>query len=243
MRRAINASVRLFSEIFEPAGPVVEIGSLYLPGHDALCNLRPCFKGREYIGCDIRHGLGVDRIEDAHALSFIDNSVGTLLIFETLEHLPYPQKAITEAHRVLRDDGLLALSVPFTYRLHAFPTDYWRFTASGIHVLLSGFPDKVIFALGPRLKPAFIFAVATKNVSRDFTERKIQFQSKIRETFRNSRPREYISILMERSRDFFGLLLGRAQLSATFFDPSQDGGYISIDRSGLQQTFTGHLMR
>lgn len=38
---------------------------------------------------------------------FADGSVGTLLLFEILEHLPHPQKAIAEAHRVLREDGLL----------------------------------------------------------------------------------------------------------------------------------------
>jgi hypothetical protein len=62
------------------------------------------------------------------------------------------------------DRGLLALSVPFNYRLHGFPSDYWRFTASGIHTLLAEFPAKIVFAIGPQLKPAFIFAVATKTV-------------------------------------------------------------------------------
>lgn len=227
MRQAINTSVRLFSEIFEPRGPVVEIGSLYQPGYDELSNLRHYFVGKKYIGCDIRQGLGVDRIEDAHALSFENRSIGTMLMFEILEHLPSPGKAISEAWRVLDDQGLLALSVPFNYRLHGFPTDYWRFTASGIHSLLSDFPDKVVFALGPQLKPAFIFAVATKRSSREFTEQKAKFEARIRETFRRFWLRGYISVLKERSRDFFGFLLGRAKLSATFFDPAQSGGYVS----------------
>src|SRR2546428_9662792 len=117
MRQAIRTSVNLFAQNFAPSGPVVEIGSLYLPGYEALSDLRGLFSGREYIGCDIRQGLGVDRIENAEALRFSDGSVGTLLLFEILEHLPHPQKAIAEAHRVLREDGLLALSVPFNYRL------------------------------------------------------------------------------------------------------------------------------
>ena len=45
-----------------------------------------------------------------------------------------------DVKRVLRDEGLLALSVPFSYRLHGFPSDYWRFTASGIYTLLAEFP-------------------------------------------------------------------------------------------------------
>lgn len=229
MRRAINTSARLFSESFKPSGPVVEIGSLYLPGYEELCNVRRYFNGLEYIGCDIRQGLGVDRVEDAQALRFADRSVGTVLLLETLEHLPYPEKAIAEAWRVLRDEGLLALSVPFNYRLHGFPTDYWRFTASGVHTLLSGFPDKLIFALGPQVKPAFIFAVAAKTASGEFRERKAQFQEKVHATFHSLpyRLQGHISVLKERGRDLLGCLLGRAKLSVSFFDPSEGGGYIS----------------
>ena len=141
MRRATKKSVRLFAETFEPTGPVVELGSYYTAGNENLSDVRPYFPGREYIGCDIRRGNGVDRIEDAHRLSFEDGSVGTLLAFEILEHLRDPRLAVSEAHRALDENGLLAISVPFTYRLHGFPSDYWRFTSSGIYELLSDFPD------------------------------------------------------------------------------------------------------
>jgi ubiquinone/menaquinone biosynthesis C-methylase UbiE len=179
----------------------------------------------EYIGCDIREGAGVDRIEDAQALEFSDQSVGTVLLFEILEHLPHPHQAVAEAERVLRDDGFLALSVPFNYRLHGFPTDYWRFTSSGIYTLLSNFADKIVFAAGPRMKPSFIFAVAAKQLSRQFSQGKEAFEASIQETFRRSRLSGHVSVLKERSRDFFGYLLGRAHLSVAFFDPQQPGFY------------------
>jgi SAM-dependent methyltransferase len=226
MRRAINKAVKLFSETFAPRGDVIEIGSYYMPGYEKLCDMRPYFNGQNYIGCDIRQGHGVERIEDAQALSFADKTIGTVLMFEILEHLPHPERAIMEARRVLRDDGILALSVPFNCCLHGFPSDYWRFTASGVNLLLSDFPDKIIFALGPAAKPAFIFAVASKSASREFAENKSLFQKRVQETFQRSRMRGYISVFKERGRDFFGHLLGRAELSATFFDPSTDGGYI-----------------
>jgi hypothetical protein len=119
------------------------------------------------------------------------------------------------------------LSVPFAYRLHGFPSDYWRFTASGVHLLLSDFADKAIFSLGPRVKPAFIFAVASKNGSLEFAECKTRFQARVQTTFQQSRLRGHLSVLKERGRDFFGHLLGRSDLSARFFDPSMDGGYIA----------------
>jgi SAM-dependent methyltransferase len=225
MRRVITAFVGLFAQAFQPGGPVVEVGSLYPPGYRQLVDLRPHFEGLPYIGCDIRHGLGVDLIADANALCFANESVRTVVLCELLEHLPRPERAISEAFRVLQPDGFLVLSVPFSYRLHAFPTDYWRFTASGIHALLRDFADKIVFAIGPRLKPAFIFAVAGKGASSDFAENRSRFQSLVQEAFRKSRVQGHVSIFKERARDFFGHLLGRAEVSVVFFDPEAKGGY------------------
>ena len=227
MRKAIRICVRLFTETFEALPPIVEIGAYFLPGYEALCDLRPYFAGQSYLGCDIRMGPGVDRIEDAQALSFEDASVGTLLVLDTLEHLPDPHRAVGEAHRVLRDDGLLLVSVPFNYRLHGFPTDYWRFTASGIHTLLAPFPEKLVLAVGPRVKPAFIFAVAAKTPTPRFDEGKTRFCERVSTTFGTwpARMRGHLSVLKERSRDLLGQLAGRAHLSVSVFDPSQGGGY------------------
>lgn len=225
MRRAIRESVRLFAEDFTPAGPVVEVGSLYLPGHEALCDLRSLFPGRAFVGCDQRRGPGVDRIDDAQALSLPDGSVGTMLLLELLEHLPRPQQAVDEAHRVLRDDGLLAVSVPFDYRLHAFPADYWRFTASGLALMLSEFPERTVFALGPRDKPQIIFAIASKCRSAHFDERRARFRESVEQSFGASRRRGHMSVLKARGREFGGLVLGRAELSAQFFDGPTEVNY------------------
>jgi SAM-dependent methyltransferase len=233
MRRAIATSVRLFSEIYGPRGPVVELGSYYPPGYEELCNLRPLFSQREYIGCDLRPGNGVDRIESAESLTFADKSIGTLLFFEILEHLPNPHQAVAEARRVLRDDGLLALSVPFNYRLHGFPSDYWRFTASGIHQLLSQFPEKTVFALGPRMKPSIIFAVAGSSDSSEFRAATSRFEAAVRKTFDKSLLRGFASVFKERSRDYFGLLLGRADLSVSFYDPAQPRYYVPQSEKNL----------
>lgn len=230
MRRAIRKTVELFTATFEPPGPVVEFGSYVSPGDEKLSNLRPLFPNAPYIGCDVRSGSGVDRIEDAQDMSFSDSSVGTVLMFEVLEHLNDPHKAVAEAFRVLRNDGLLAVSVPFMYRLHGFPTDYWRFTASGVYQLLSDFRDKSIFSLGPKVKPAFIFAVAAKSPSNDFLIQKLTFERRVLETFQKSRMRGYLSELKERGRDLAGHLVGRANLSAEFFDPAMGGGYLSNTR-------------
>ena len=218
MNRSIRTCVRIFVECFSPTGPVYELGSFYPEGFEKLGDLRELFAGCDYVCCDLREGPGVDRVENAEALTFADRSAGTLLMFELLEHLRHPRRAVAQARRVLRDDGLLAMSVPFSYRLHGFPADYWRFTASGVHELLSDFPEKVVFAAGPAVKPSVIFAIAAMTSSPDFRHRAQVFRARIEDHFRRNRLAGHASILKERARDLFGYLLGRARLSIRFFD-------------------------
>jgi hypothetical protein len=130
---------------------------------------------------------------------------------------------------VLRGDGLLAVSVPFSYRLHGFPTDYWRFTASGIHHLLAGFPQKVVFALGPSAKPTCIFAVASNSESSDFEAARIRFNATMQAASKKLRKQIFLSALQERGREFFGLITGRANVSVLHYDPMQAGGYVFED--------------
>lgn len=57
-----------------------------------------------------------------------DGSFDTVLLSDVLEHLPNPEQALTEVHRILRPGGVLILGVPFMYGLHEVPHDYHRYT-------------------------------------------------------------------------------------------------------------------
>ena len=52
------------------------------------------------------------QVEDAQRLSFADESFDRVLLTEVIEHVPEPARAVREAARALRPDGVLALTTP-----------------------------------------------------------------------------------------------------------------------------------
>ena len=136
MRRSIKDYARLLAETLPVQDPVYEFGSLQVEGQEGFANLRPLFPGRDYVGCDMRPGPGVDRILDLHGLDLPSDSVGTILCFDTLEHVEYPHRAVEEMFRVLRPGGWLAITSVMDFHIHDHPHDYWRFTPDAFRSLL-----------------------------------------------------------------------------------------------------------
>lgn len=63
-------------------------------------------------------------------------SFDTVIISDVLEHLPDPQQALTEVARCCRAGASVLISVPFLYRPHEVPNDFWRFTEWGLRRLV-----------------------------------------------------------------------------------------------------------
>ena len=55
--------------------------------------------------------------EDIQGLSFGNNSFDTIISCETIEHVPYPLKALSEIYRVLKPGGRLFLTCPNYFNL------------------------------------------------------------------------------------------------------------------------------
>ena len=162
MRPAVLEFARDVAESFPIDVPLVEIGARAAEGQEGLADLRGIFGASEHIGCDIQEGHGVDRIEDVHELTFADDSVGTVISLETLEHVADPLRAVQEMYRVLKPGGLLAISSLMFFPIHAHPWDYWRFTPEGFELLLAPFESKLVVAQGWEEMPEGVFGVAVK---------------------------------------------------------------------------------
>ncbi len=141
--------------------PIVEFGSLQVEDGQAN-DLRALFAGREFVGTDMRPGAGVDRIEDLRELSLGDGEVGTALCLDTLEHCADPLTACRELHRVVRDGGLCVISSVMFFPVHGYPQDYWRFTPSGMALLLESFDDVWSGGVGHPELPMQVVGVAAK---------------------------------------------------------------------------------
>jgi SAM-dependent methyltransferase len=139
MRQSVKDYLTKILRQYPVLEPIYEIGSYRVEGQEEFANLRPFFPGKVYVGCDMREGLGVDRVEDLHHLKIRRHSVGTVLIFDTLEHVENVHQAMEEIYRVLKPGGMVILSSVMKFPIHDYPSDYWRFTPKAFELLLKRF--------------------------------------------------------------------------------------------------------
>ncbi len=148
--------------VFQPPPPVLEIGSLQVQGEE-VGDLRPLFAGKEYVGCDMMAGPGVDRVERIEALSFPDGSFGTVLCLNVLEHAWDFRRGAEEILRVTAPQGLALITSVFEFHIHAYPDDYWRFTPRAIERLLAGFGSVLYGWQGHPKTPRLVFGLGLKS--------------------------------------------------------------------------------
>jgi SAM-dependent methyltransferase len=105
---------------------VLDVGCSSARGTAAIASARPHDRvvvGVEYEPSNLSNGRHqfpwLTILEgDAMALDLADACADAVLLLDVVEHLRDPARAIAEAHRVLRPDGVLVLSVPHRGPLH-----------------------------------------------------------------------------------------------------------------------------
>ena len=91
------------------------------------------------VAVDLRPRSGIHIVADVQALGLASGAFDVVVCTEVLEHLPEPQRAVDEMHRVLGPGGTLLLTTRFLFPIHDAPQDYFRFTKYGLRHLLRAF--------------------------------------------------------------------------------------------------------
>lgn len=90
-----------------------------------------------YVGLDIAPGPNVDLVpRDPYRWSEVaDASVDVVVSGQAFEHIEWPWLTMGEIARVLRGNGLAAVTAPSGGPVHRFPKDCWRFYPDGLPAL------------------------------------------------------------------------------------------------------------
>lgn len=111
---------------------------------DVGCGSKPyagLYRSDEYIGLEIdtpqnRLSKNADYFYDGNSFPFADASFDSIVANEVFEHVFNPDQFLNEAARVLKDGGLVLMTMPFVWDEHEQPYDFARYSSFGIKALL-----------------------------------------------------------------------------------------------------------
>lgn len=121
-RRLLNNFQKKYTSLYK--GIVLDIG-----GRDRGLFKKPKQKVEKWIFADIESAHNPDIVLDvANMNDIFDKSIDVVNAIELFEHVEKIDDGLKECHRVLKDDGLMIISVPFLFQIHGDPYDYQRWT-------------------------------------------------------------------------------------------------------------------
>lgn len=93
-------------------------------------------KYKNALGVDMLPGPGVDLVFNLEDTLPADlGKFSHIECWSVLEHSKKPWKLAANLQRLLVAEGTIHLTVPFVWRVHGYPNDYWRFTRAGVREL------------------------------------------------------------------------------------------------------------
>ncbi len=94
-----------------------------------------------YETCDMHDGfhpgLKHDIVAEIYDIPVQSGTYDVALMLQVLEHLEFPVKGLTEIGRILKEDGVLFLSVPQAAGDHFVPHHYFNYTQYGLKSVLA----------------------------------------------------------------------------------------------------------
>lgn len=77
-------------------------------------------------------------------IDITSDTFDSILLSDVLEHIANPELLLQELSRILKKNGFIVIMVPFLYRIHEEPHDYYRYTEYALKHLLSKSGFKII---------------------------------------------------------------------------------------------------
>lgn len=117
-------------------GNILDFGCGSKPYNELFINVS------EYIGVDIQNEAhdhsneNIDVFYDGKHIPFDNESFQNVFSTEVFEHVPNINESIKEIYRVLKPNGKLLLTTPFSFPEHEMPFDFRRLSHNGIVQLL-----------------------------------------------------------------------------------------------------------
>ncbi len=130
IRRFIEKQAHLLGD------DVLEIGSR-MTNENAWWIVNRDLAQGNWIGCDMQEGHGVDVVADIHnpPAEWQGKFTG-ILCSEVLEHVARPWVALPKIKEMMQPGGWLVVTTLTSFPIHGFPDDYYRYTTSGLRLLL-----------------------------------------------------------------------------------------------------------
>ena len=123
-------------------GVLYDLGCGETPYKDFFLNYADSYVGVDW--ADSLHNINADVVADLNKAVPVSSEVAdTVVSLSVMEHLCEPQNMLNEAYRILRPGGNIIVQVPWQWRIHEAPHDYFRFSPYGLKYMFekSGFTE------------------------------------------------------------------------------------------------------
>jgi SAM-dependent methyltransferase len=127
-----NQLLYLKARLNRVEGSILEVGSKDY-GSTVPFRRELQYTGR-YVGLDMEDGPGVDVVGDlSFGLCGLEpESFSLIICCSVLEHVKKPWDMAANMERLVRPGGTVYIAVPWVWRYHGYPEDYFRFSHRGI---------------------------------------------------------------------------------------------------------------